>query len=68
MTYSPQGYLARADECVRLANLTKDEMLQTAILRLRQSYLQVAESFARPTSSGEGPGEDSAPPAIPARR
>lgn len=45
MTYTSEGYLKRAEECVRLANLTKDEMVQSAILRLRQDYLRIAESL-----------------------
>ena len=46
MPYSEAGYLARAAECVRLANFTKDEMISSAILRLRQSYLEVAKRLA----------------------
>jgi hypothetical protein len=45
MAYSIKGYLARAEECVRVANLTGDEMLRGAILRLRQSYLRVAHEL-----------------------
>ena len=42
MTYSVTGYRSRAEECVRLANATKDEMLRAAILGLRQQYLHIA--------------------------
>jgi len=61
MPFSVKGYIARAEDCVRLANLTTDEMLKLAILRLRQSYLGYAarlqgENFDN--SSGEaGPGK-----------
>ena len=40
--YSATGYERRAEECVKLANLAKDEMLQSELLRLRQTYLQIA--------------------------
>lgn len=43
MPYSSKGYEDRAEECVRLANATTDQMIQLEILRLRQNYLQVAE-------------------------
>jgi len=43
MPYSPAGYAARAEECVRLANLTQDPMLSAELLKLRQSYLVIAE-------------------------
>lgn len=42
MTFSPSGYLARAEECVRLANLTKDMMISAELLKLRQIYLKIA--------------------------
>lgn len=46
-------YLARAEECVRLANVTKDEILQQAILTLRQQYLQTAARLQSIESSEE---------------
>jgi len=57
MPFSVMGYLARAEDCVRLANLTTDEMLRLAILRLRQSYLGYAARLQGENvdnSSGEG--------------
>jgi len=42
MPYSAEGYKQRAEECVRVANLAKDPMLQNAILRLRQDYLAIS--------------------------
>jgi hypothetical protein len=42
LPYSATGYERRAEECVRLANLTKDEMLSAELLKLRQSYLVIA--------------------------
>lgn len=47
MPYSAGGYEERAEECVRLANLTKDEMLCQQLLRLRQTYLRTAEELRR---------------------
>ncbi len=43
MPFSHTGYLARAEECVRLANLTSDTMLCSELLKLRQSYLVIAQ-------------------------
>ncbi len=40
MAQSARDYMNRADECVRLANLTKDEMIQVVLLRQRQMYLK----------------------------
>ena len=53
MPYSAEGYLARAEECVRLANLTRDSMIQRRLLELRQSYLKIAENLNKPTSTKE---------------
>jgi len=41
--YSIQGYQERADECVRLANLASDQLIRSELLKLRQTYLHVAE-------------------------
>lgn len=40
--YDAAGYEARAEECVRLANLTEDVLIREQILSLRQNYLGVA--------------------------
>lgn len=48
MPHSAIGYAKRAAECARLANLTMDGMLQSELLRLRQNYLQVAETLGLP--------------------
>jgi hypothetical protein len=37
------SYAKHAEECVRLANLTTDNLIQKELLTLRQSYLQTAE-------------------------
>ena len=37
--------MARAEECARLANLTKDKRVQAELLRLRQTYLRVARTL-----------------------
>jgi hypothetical protein len=51
--YSPNGYQSRAEECVRLANLTRDEMLSAELLKLRQSYLHIAERLGQTASTSE---------------
>jgi hypothetical protein len=54
LPYSAKGYESRAEECVRLANLTQDEMLSAELLKLRQSYLVIAgrlKNVSRDTSS-----------------
>ncbi|MGZ5988438.1 MAG: hypothetical protein ACXWLZ_05235 [Rhizomicrobium sp.] len=43
MPYSIEGYEARADECVRLANQANDQLIRSVLLKLRQTYLHVAE-------------------------
>jgi len=43
MPYSPAGYAKRAEECVRLANLTEDPMLSAELLKLRQSYIIISD-------------------------
>ena len=40
--YTSKGYFERAEECVRLANLAADQLVQSDLLRLRQTYLQIA--------------------------
>jgi len=47
MPYTVEGYENRAQECVRLASSTKDPMLRTELLKLRQTYLNVAERLRR---------------------
>jgi hypothetical protein len=41
--YSIKGYEDRAAECVRLANQTGDALISSELLKLRQSYLRIAE-------------------------
>lgn len=48
MTQSAEGYVARAAECARLANLTQDEMIQAVLLRQRQEYLKIAQKLGIP--------------------
>ena len=45
--YSSNGYRLRAEECVRLANRTKDAQLQSDILKLRQTYLSIASRLEK---------------------
>lgn len=40
---SVEGYEVRAEECVRLANMAQDDMVRAELLKLRQTYLRVAE-------------------------
>jgi hypothetical protein len=47
-------YEARAEECLRLADLTKDDLIQTTLLRLRQTYLRTAARL-RAVEEGEAP-------------
>ncbi len=49
MPYSAAGYEARADECVRLANQAKDSLVQMELLKLRQTYLQIAQRLRKAT-------------------
>jgi hypothetical protein len=44
---SAKSYETRAEECVRLANLAKDDIIRSELLTLRQSYLQTAERLNR---------------------
>lgn len=39
------AYERRAEECVRLASFTEDQILKTALLSLRQSYLGAARGI-----------------------
>lgn len=48
MPYTASGYAWRAAECARLAASTADEMLQQELLRLRQTYLRLAEKLGMP--------------------
>jgi hypothetical protein len=43
-----EDYVARAGECVRLANLSGDDMIRRELLLLRQTYLRVAEALGIP--------------------
>lgn len=47
MPYSVEGYADRADECVKLANLAQDAMVRMELLKLRQTYLNIAERLRR---------------------
>jgi hypothetical protein len=48
MGYEADEFLARAEECARLAKLSKDEMIQTDLLQLREIYLQMANRLVDP--------------------
>lgn len=42
MPYSIEEFKARAQECVRLANLTDDELMRIELLKLRKAYVEIA--------------------------
>lgn len=48
MPHSALDYAKRAPECVRLANLSLDDMVQVELLRLRQVYLAIASRLGMP--------------------
>jgi hypothetical protein len=43
MPYSVTGYESRAEECVQLANQASDQLIRMELLKLRQTYLNIAE-------------------------
>jgi hypothetical protein len=47
MPYSVEGYESRAQECADLANRAKDSLVRMELLKLRQTYLNVAERLRR---------------------
>jgi hypothetical protein len=47
MVYTAASFIARAEECVRLAALARDDLVRHELLRLRESYLQTAERLER---------------------
>ena len=47
MPYSVLGYLERAEQCVKLANMADDELVRRELLNLRQTYLKIAERLKR---------------------
>jgi hypothetical protein len=56
MSYNVEGFRFRAEECVRLANLSKDQMIQRELLSLRQVYLKAADrlsEFSSPPGQGQ---------------
>ena len=53
MTYSVKGYEERARECVKIANQATDPLIRGELLKLRQTYLNIAERLRQ-----QGFGED----------
>lgn len=53
MTFTAEGYEARAKECVSLANQAQDELIQRELLKLRQTYLVIAERLRNPSGAGQ---------------
>ncbi len=44
--YEAKDYERRAEECVRLASITTDSLIERELLNLRQTYLQIAARLA----------------------
>jgi len=42
MSYSVRGYEDRVAECTWLANSTDDNLIQIELLKMRQTYVQIA--------------------------
>ena len=42
LPYTADNYEKRAAECVTLANLANDTLIQSELLKLRQTYLKIA--------------------------
>lgn len=57
MPHSVEGYEGRAHECVRLANLTDDELIRGELLKLRQACLHVARRLREQGFQGQPDGE-----------
>ncbi|MEI9993499.1 MAG: hypothetical protein WDM91_02805 [Rhizomicrobium sp.] len=47
MPYTVQGYETRAQECVELASQAKDALVRMELLKIRQTYLNIAERLRR---------------------
>lgn len=43
VAYDAEGYERRAAECASLANAANDALIQRELLKLRQTYLHIAE-------------------------
>ena len=56
LRYGPSVYGKRAEECVRLANLTIDEDIRRELLTLRQTYLRIAERLVDLATREDGCG------------
>jgi hypothetical protein len=55
LSYSVAGYEDRAQECAKLANQAKDQMIRVELLKLRQTYLNIAERLRRQGFEAEYP-------------
>lgn len=55
MLYDADSFIARAEECVKLANAAKDELIRKELLQLRQSYLQTAERLKKMNKPADKP-------------
>jgi len=47
LSYQADDYRRRAEECVRLDNEAKDDLIQRDLLMLRQTYLQIADRLSK---------------------
>jgi hypothetical protein len=50
--YQAEDYRKRAEECAKLANRASDNLIQRELLKLRQTYLQVAERLRQLEAHG----------------
>jgi hypothetical protein len=62
MLYSVEGYEARAQECAGLANQADDQLVRMELLKLRQSYLEIAQRLRRHGFEIVSSAEDKAQP------
>jgi hypothetical protein len=58
MPFSVAGYQERARECITLANQAKDQMIRVELLKLRQTYLNIAERLRRQGFETEYPRQN----------
>ncbi|HUO90573.1 MAG TPA: hypothetical protein VMU08_15460 [Rhizomicrobium sp.] len=50
--YDANGYEQRASECAKLANATQDVLIQRELLKLRQTYLHIAQRLRQGPAAG----------------
>lgn len=63
MPYSVKGYEERAQECVKFANQAKDQLIRNELLKLRQTYLNIARRLREQGFEADTPHERASPTA-----